>query len=380
MWIRRLSTIALAGFAGGVLFLAAFMASGALPAQDLTQYWSAAHLVRQNPYSSHLVAEFQRSNGIFVDPPLVFKNPPWAIPFILPLGLFSYRIDFALWTVFSIVVVAWCTHVLWKQLKLPASLAPIVIPFIFGPTIVLVMLGQWTVLVLLGITLFLIAAERKQDWHAGASLLLVLGKPHVALLFLIAAALWVVYARRWIIAVSTSLALLGASLFVEAINPRIFAQFLDRTALVVHEAESYPNLGGMLYVLSGVHAIALIPQFAGLIWLAFYWKRHCRNWSWWEQGSLVILCSVVCSYYSYPYDEILALPAILIAYANGDRRRFLVAFTITDLGYLVYISGIAGHFGYGYMFLWWTATGWLATCVLAQNRRLSSALVYKPSV
>ncbi len=36
-------------------------------------------------------------------------------------------------------------------------------------------------------------------------------------------------------------------------------------------------------------------------------------------------------------------------------------------GYALYISDIAGHFGYGYMFLWWTATGWLVTCLLAQK-------------
>lgn len=95
---------------------------------------------------------------------------------------------------------------------------------------------------------------------------------------------------------------------------------------------------------------------------------------------MVLLCSVVCSYYSYPYEEVLALPALLYAYAKGNRRIFLLVFTLTNIGYALYISGIAGHVGYGYMFLWWTAAGWLLTCVLAQSRQLSSALAYKPSV
>jgi hypothetical protein len=295
------------------------------------------------------------------------KNPPWAIPFILPLGLFSYQIDFALWAVLSIFIVSGCSYFIWKELALPPSLSPIILPLLFGPTVILLMLGQWTVLVLLGVSMFLIAVQRKQDWLAGASLLLILGKPHVALLFLLALALWIIQTRRWIIAVSGSLALLASSLIVELINPHIFAQFVNRTNLVVHESESYPDLGGMLYLLSGVHALALIPQIAGLIWLVFYWKEHRHNWNWWEQGPIVILCSVVCSYYSYPYDEILALPALLIASAGGRQRPFFIAFSIVNLGYLAYLTGIAGHFGFGYMFLWWTATGWLITFIVSQR-------------
>ncbi len=190
-----------------------------------------------------------------------------------------------------------------------------------------------------------------------------------ALLFLIAVVVWTIQARRWIIALSGSLALLVASVFVELLNPHIFAQFLARTTQVVHETEVYPNLGGMLYLASGLHAVAIIPQVAGLVWLVFYWKKHRHNWNWWEQGPLVILCSVVCSYYSFPYDEILALPALLIASAAGSRRMFLAAFSLTNLGYLFYISGVAGRFGYGYMFLWWTASGWLVTYIISLRHK-----------
>jgi hypothetical protein len=373
MWLRRLLAAALIAFVCGVLFLAALMAAGALPVQDLAQYWSAAHLVRHNPYSPQLVAQFEHSHRIFVDPPLVFKNPPWVIPFVLPLGLFNYQVAFAAWTLFSIVIVIGCARAVWQDLNLPASLTPLILPLLFGPTIIQLMLGQCTILVFLGVAVFLLAAERRQDGIAGASLVLVLGKPHVALLLLIAVALWTVQQRRWRILVSGCLALLGTSLFVTILNPHIWSQFLERTTQVAHETEAYPNLGGMLYVITGVHALALIPQLAGLVWLAVYWRKHRENWSWWEHGTLVILCSVVCSYYSYPYDEILALPALMVAFSNGNRRAFVFAFALTNLGFLVYISNLAGYFGYGYMFLWWTPLGWLATFMLAQTRFLKRA-------
>jgi hypothetical protein len=98
-----------------------------------------------------------------------------------------------------------------------------------------------------------------------------------------------------------------------------------------------------------------------LVWVLFYWRKHGRHWNWWDHGTVVLLCSVVCSYYSYPYDEILALPALLVAFANSASRAFLILFVLTETGYALYLSNVAGHFGYGYTFLWWTASGWLIT-------------------
>ena len=353
--------------------MAAFMAAGVLPAQDFAQYWTAAHLVRQNPYSFHQVSDFQHAHGILADPPLVLKNPPWAIPFILPLGWFSYRAAFAVWTLLSILIFAACNRAIWGELNRGPSLIPLLLPLLFGPTIVQLMLGQWTVLVFLGVVVFLIAAERHSDWVAGASLVLLLGKPHVTLLFLLAILLWALQQKRWRIFVACSLALVSASLAVELLNPHIWAQFVERTSRVVHESEAYPNVGGILYKISGVHLLGLLPQVAGLIWLVFYWRRHRRNWQWMEHGTMVLLCSVVCSYYSYPYDEILAIPALLVASQSANRRAFLIAFLVTNAGYALYIMQIAGYFGFGYMFLWWTALGWLATSVLAQTRLFKDA-------
>jgi len=374
MWIRNLSTAALIIFVCVLLFLAAYMAGSALAVQDLAQYWSAAHLVKTDPYSFELVAQFEHAQGIHNDnPPLVLKNPPWAIPFFLPLGLFSYRVSFAFWTLFSVLVFIGCTHAIWREMRPHTVPTPLYLTLLFGPAIVQLMLGQWTILAFLGVTVFLIAAERRQDWIAGSSLVLVFGKPHVALLFLLAVALWTVVYRRWRIAISASLALLGASLIVESLNPNIWVQFLARTTQVLHETEAYPNLGGMLYLISGVHALGLVPQLAGVVWLGFYFNKHWRNWSWWDHGTMVILCSVVFSYYSYPYDEILAIPALLVAFpkASLNRRFFLIPFLIADLGYALYLTDMVGRFGYGYMFLFWTATGWLITC-LASPRRNSA--------
>ena len=359
---KTIITIALIACAAGILFVAALMAASALPPQDLTQYWSAAHLVRQNPYSTQLVSAFEKASRIGAsEPPLVLKNPPWAIPFILPLRLFSFRVAFAAWAVFSVVAVVGCVGVVWRWLEEPDSIFSILLPLLFGPTIVLLMLGQWTVLVLIGITGFLIAADRRHDRIAGAFLLLVMGKPHVALLFLTAILLWVVQTRRWKIFYSAALSLAASSAFVLVLNPHVFAQFFARTREVVDEKVPYPNLGGMLYILTGNHALALLPQIIGIVWLIFYWTRRRRTWDWKTDGMLVLVSSIACSYYSYPYDEILVLPALVMAFVTGNRRVFLLLFSATEIGYAFYLLQIAFKFGLSYMFLSWTAMAWLIT-------------------
>lgn len=359
---KTILNITLIAFVCGILFAAALMASSVLPAQDLTQYWSAAHLARQNPYSTQLVSAFEKAASIGAsDPPLVLKNPPWAIPFILPLGLFSFRVAFAVWNVFSVVAVLGCAGAVWRWFEEPNSIVSILLPILFGPTIVLLMLGQWTVLVLIGITGFLIAADRRHDWIAGAFLLLVMGKPHVALLFLVAMLLWVFQTRRWAVFYSAALALAASSGAMLALNPHIFAQFLDRTREVVGETVPYPNLGGKLYALSGQHWLAVLPQIAGVLWVLWYWRKHRREWAWKTEGMLVLAVSITCSYYSYPYDEILVLPALIAAFVTGNRRVFLGCFVLTELGYAFYLFQFAGRFGFTYMFLSWTAAAWLLT-------------------
>lgn len=367
MWIRNLSKAVTISISGLLLLFAAYLAADALPVQDLAQYWSAAHLIKQNPYSYELVAQFESSQGIHVVQPLVLKNPPWVIPSFLPLGLLSYRAAFAAWTLLTLIVLIGCTQAVWRELQPGTAPIPLYLTLLFGPTIIQLMLGQWTVLVLFGIVAFFISIERRRDWVAGASLVLVLGKPHVSLLFLLSVALWTIVYRRWRVIASAALTLSAASLFVALVNPQIYWQFAARTSQVLHEAEAYPNLGGMLYVTSGVHVLGMLPQLVGLVWLGIYFRNHWSKWNWWTHGSLVVLCSVVCSYYSYPYDEILCLPALIVAFSRGNRRAFLFAFAVTNLGVFCYIAGLAGRFGYGYMFLWWTSLGWLAAFLLAQT-------------
>jgi hypothetical protein len=231
----------------------------------------------------------------------------------------------------------------------------------------MLMLGQWTILVLLGIVLFLTLEERARDWFAGASLLLVFGKPHVIFLFILAVLFWSVHSKRLAIVLSGLLSLAASSLAILAINPQIFAQYFKSVGQFVGDPTPCPNLGGLLYVASGHHSLALLPQLIGTVWLMFYWRKYRGEWDWNTHGMMVLVVSVACSYYSYPYDEVLILPALMSAYARGNRRIFWMGFIGTNLGYAAYMSGFAGRFGFGPMFLSWTASAWLVTCFLSKG-------------
>lgn len=324
MRFQKILSFLLIFFCGGMLFAAAFIASSTLRVQDLAQYWASAHLIRENPYSEALVTNFERSFGYSMQAPaMVMRNPPSALALVLPFRYMSYNTAFAFWTLVSVLVVAGCARVSSSLSGNSEPLAPAFLCLLYGPTVALLMVGQIAVLVLLGVTLFLIMSERKRDWLAGAFLSLAFVKPHVIVLFLIAILLWSIKARRWAILLSFALSLAATSVVALLLNPHIFLQYLAFARQFAGETTPYPNIGGLLYIVSGCRDLAFLPQIAGLAWLAFYWRRHRSHWDWKSHGMAVLLVSVACSYYSFPFDQIVVLPALMAAFANGNRRIFL---------------------------------------------------------
>jgi len=356
----------------GVLLIIGMAAASALPVQDLAQYWAGAHLVTLNPYSQDLVASFERSTGITTEGmPMVMRNPPQALLLVLPLRFLNYRIAFALWDLVSIIIVAGCARAAYGFAANRPALSPALLSLLFGPTVALLMLGQIVALVLLGVTLFLLFVERKQDWIAGATLFLVVPKPHLLLLFIAAVVLWAVHQRRTVVLLSALLTTSIATLLIALMNPHVFAQYLAFAREFSHEATPYPNVGGLLYMLSGIHFLAYLPFIGASVWFTVYWIRNRHAWDWKIHGLTVLSVSVSCSYYSFPFDQIVMLPALMVAFATGNRLLFYAGFVATNLGYVLYISGAAGHFGFGPMFLWWTGLGWFATFLLARIRSLA---------
>ena len=360
----------LIAFMLGVLVVVGMGAAATLPVQDLAQYWAGAHLVTINPYSQELVASFERTSGLAAQGiPMVMRNPPQALLLVLPLRFLNYPLAFALWDLMSIVLIAGCARAAYSLVESKSSLSPALLSLLFGPTAALLMLGQIVVLVLLAVTLFLLFVQRKKDWLAGAALFLAIPKPHLLFLFIAAVVLWTVTQKRWAVIISALLTTTLASIAIVLINPHVFTQYFAFVREFSRETTPYPNLGGILYTLSGRHSLAYVPFLLAILWFAVYWIRHHRAWDWNDHGVTVLIVSVVCSYYSFAFDQIVVLPALIIAFAAGNRLLFYAGFLITDLGYILYISGVAGHFGFGPMFLWWTSLALLLTYLVSMSRK-----------
>jgi hypothetical protein len=143
--------------------------------------------------------------------------------------------------------------------------------------------------------------------------------------------------------------------------------------MFAHERAVYPNLGGLLYIAFGHHSLAFIPEGIAVVWLGGYWWRRRTTWSWKTHGMVVLLVSVTCSYYSFPYDEIILLPAIIAAAALGNRRLFYPAFVLVNAGYAFFLWVPSDKFRVTHMFLSWTASAWLLTYLLSRPQPGRSA-------
>lgn len=353
---KSILPLVLIGAAILLTFFTARTAAIVKPTRDIQSFWAAAKQVKQNPYGAGM------------------RNPPWAIPFVLPLGFFEYPTAFGVWTVTTLILIAGCGRVLWGVFATVPSLLPAVLTLVFGPTFCLLLMGQLDALTLAGLTLFLWAIRQNRHFLAGTSLLLVSIKPHIVLLFLFAVVLWAVRTRGWTVLAGAGLAVTVSTILVVLINHNVLSQYLQCVRSFTSYKDTDPNISGLIYEFSGRRSLALIPEIVGIVWLGFYFWRRRDDWDWNREGLLCILVSVLCSYYSFPYDEVVVLPAVLLCAATGIRTRLFVLFALINFGYYLYLSNTAGGWGFGSLFLSWTGTAWLIAYLVSRPRTIEESI------
>ena len=254
MLVRRILPLLLIALMLGALFVAALAAASALPVQDLAQYWAAAHLVTKNPYSLELTTSFERSAGVVSAAPSAGHKDSalgnHAGVAIGPSGLQGcicamvgdehnrhrwmrassvgslHSDTFVGSCAFVVALWAYCCDSDARSAHGACAAGHNVVP---DPGRAQTGLVGWR-----------IALARCRE------------APR-RILFLLAVLLWILYFKRWKILVSGSCRFRCGKHSAVAINPHIYAQFMDRTRLVVHETESYPNLGGAIYAATGHH-------------------------------------------------------------------------------------------------------------------------------
>jgi len=344
---------------------------------DFAEYWSASRqlLRRQNPYASQpkLAMELGLGAREPLPPVMVMRNPPWALPLVLPLGLLSYRAAQLLWSFIGIAAALVSIGLLWRAYSGPKQLywQGWLSAGVFLPLATAIAIGQIGPLVLLGITGFLICQEKRQDVWAGAFGLLIAIKPHLVFLFWPALLLWVLRERRWRVLWGLGLALTGATALALGFDTQVLHHYYELWIETRVVWEEIPTPGGVLSLLigHGQHWLAYVPAIGAAIWFALRWGHDGRDWQWVEQIPLLLLVSVATTPYAWFFDQVVLLPAVLQAAARVSARpvRKWLGPALAYIGINVLTLGLILVHRTLFWYVW-TASSWLLLYLVTMRR------------
>jgi hypothetical protein len=371
--------------------------------RDFISYWAAGQQLAHhaNPYDASATLTLERSLGF---PPageaLIVRNPPWALPLVAPLGYFSFRFAAVLWSVALLVCWLASIRILLALAPAPAQrykvlgypITPAFILALFAPALTCIFYGQTAVFALLGLVLFL-RFHKTHPALAGLSLWLCALKPHLFLPFAAVLLLWAIHSvitqrnchserseespysfHAATILASAIAALTATSLLANHLDPHAFREYLAMMRHATTEREFIPCIGIALRfaINPALTSIEYIPAALASLWaIAFYWRNRL-TWDWTEHGPLLALVSLVFAPYAWLTDQVIALPALLIAARIAGLRALVL---IALAGAIIEAEVLANIYMHSALFLW-TAPAWLALYAFAV--RNGSASHQKP--
>lgn len=300
-------------------------------AKDYISYWSAGKLLihHADPYSPKLVYEMEKSQRYTENRPILMRNPPWALPLVIPLGFGSSMTGLLLWT----LAAAGCIVAFIRLLNvLPEDR---VFAFIFAPAVCSFCSGQSSPFLLLGFSLFL-RFNRSRPFLAGASLALMAIKPHLFLVFWIVLLFDCIYRRRFMVLVGGAAALAAGTAIAMSLDHHVWQHYFAMLRSAVLDTEFFPTMSMQFRLFIDPKAVWLlfVPSALALLWGISYYARNRHVWDWRIQGMLLILVTVMVSPYGWFSDEIVLLPALAFAAAYPQKRKY-------SLKILVAINAIA---------------------------------------
>ena len=298
--------------------------SNTVRADDFVRFWAGAKLTLsgENPFDPSNVNRLQAEAGMTSSGEgitSIILNPPWALSFFLPFGLLSYPISRLIWLLVSIILIVICSNMLWRYYEgLPnQKWIAWVVAIIFAPTISVLEKGQIAPLILLSIVGFIYFVEyRHNDLAAGAFLAFATTKPQIVYLLGLAVLIWVIQQRRWLILVGAGATTVLLTLLPMIFNPSIIEQYLSAMQTYQTAEWATPTFGSYLrFFLFGTNAVwpQFLPVIFGIIWFAFFWRKHASTWSWVERLPILLLVSILTAPYAWTYDYVILLPAIVQA-------------------------------------------------------------------
>jgi hypothetical protein len=332
--------------------------------RDFVAYYATGcQLVHHaDPYDPDAVRRIEDNAGLPVKGVLLMRNPPWGLPLAYPLGFLNVRVAFVVWS----VLMVGCLLIPLQLIRFLHGSPPNSthwLAFAFTPALMCVNMGQTSLFALLGLALFL-RYHRTHPFGAGAALWLCALKPHLFLPFFAALLAWIVFTRSYKV-VAGGVAAMAASIALTLwIDPSAFPRYfsLMRSPGVVQEF--VPCLSDVLRF--AIHPkwiwLQYLPGALASLWAVFYYWRRRHSWDWLENGSLLMLVSIVAAPYSYVYDQGVVIPAVVHG-AYQTRARWTLIVLVAALGIIGIEATMVRIISCWYL---WTAPFWLAWYFLAR--------------
>jgi hypothetical protein len=346
------------------LFLCSVPFAGKMAgSRDFVAYYATGRQLVQHadPYDANAIRTIERASGLSVDGVLLMRNPPWGLPLALPLGFFNIRVATVLWTFLLMA----CLLISVRLIRLMYGSPPNYLHWLglaFTPALMCLTMGQTSLFALLGLTLFL-RYHRTHPFGAGAALWLCSLKPHLLLPFAAVLLAWIVFTRCYKLLAGSVAAMAASWGITYLIDPTAFTKYLAlmRSPAVVEEY--VPCLSDAMRFNINPHAVWLqyLPVALASLWALFYFWRRRQQWDWLDNGSLLVLVSLVAAPYSFVYDQSLAIPAVLRG-AYRTRTRALLVFLVVPL---LVIGLQATKVRISSLWYLWTAPVWLIWYLLA---------------
>lgn len=352
------------------------------PLYDYVSFWAAGrlNLQGQDPYDPALLEALEREAEPGSSEVLIMWPAPWALTLLMPFSCLDAHLSHLLWLAFQFVVLACAVDWAWRLVGAPPERRWLawLLALTFLPCYLVLVTGQMGPLLLLGLIGFLSCLKHGRDGWAGAFLVLTAIKPQLTYLFWAALLLWAWQERRWRLVMGGVLGVLAMLAWPVLVNPELpvyyWQSLTQRTSTHSHLS---PLLATALRLaFDGRLGMQFVPMAPGLLWLAWYWRRHRLRWDWQKQLPDLLFASLLTTAYgAWPFDLVLLLLPILQVAADAGRRG-RAAWLVAAAVYLA-INGIATlqiarEVAY-FAFIWMTPA--LLLAYLALRRRVPSPLV-----
>jgi len=337
--------------------------------RDFMIFWATGQELVQhrNPYDPSSMERIEHAAGFPADfPAFYMRNPPWALPLVLPLGFTPMLFGNFLWTLVLLGLQITSGWLIWRMFGRPPNRIHW-LTMAFAPSLMCLFMGQTALFALFGLVLFH-WFHRTNPFLGGMALWLCALKPHLFFPYATVLLAWIIVSKSYKVLAGFAVAFAASCAFITAIYPASWSDYAHMMRSPAVANDPVPCLAvSMRLWLAPEHVwFQFLPAAMACIWALIYYWRHRNMWDWMGNGSLLLIVSLVVAPYCWLYDLCIAVPALLQG-AYSTRSRALLAF-LALINIPIFGGVIAGLKLTSAPYLW-IAPMWLAWYLVALRLR-----------